>query len=115
MAANTSDFADRPRLVEEARSQIWNYFAYTADSQGNMDTSAPACKRGFKHALTKGADTSNSAHLSDRHAELLTELRERQVSEYDAATTVTSSSSQRSRSLFVSVCLMRQFRAVRTV
>ena len=115
MADNSEDFSGRPRLVREARRQRWNYFADTADSHGNMDTSAPDCKRGFKQEQTKGADTPHSEHRSDRHAGLLTELRERQVSEYDAATTVTSSSSQRSRSLFVSACLMRQFRAVRTV
>ena len=86
MAANTSDFAGRPRLVEkaDARSEIWNYFAYTADSQGNVDTSKPVRKRCFKHVQTKGAKTSSLAkHLSDRHAELFTELRERRVSEYD--------------------------------
>ena len=53
--------ADRPRLVEEAdaRSEIWEYFAYVAGSKAKpTDTTKPVCKRCFKSVMTKGANTS---------------------------------------------------------
>ena len=55
--------ADHPRHVEkaEARSEIWKYFTYVADSKGKpTDTTMPVCKRCFKSEMTKGANTSVS-------------------------------------------------------
>ncbi|KAM4606602.1 thiamine pyrophosphokinase 1 isoform 1-T1 [Polymixia lowei] len=82
MAASTGALADRPRLADEAdaRSEIWHYFSYIADSLGNpTDTTRPVCKRCFKPTQTKGANTSNFAkHLANKHADQFKEFKERQ-------------------------------------
>ena len=77
--------ANRPRYVKkaEARSEIWKYLAYVADSKGKpTDTTRPVCKRCFKSVLPKGANTSNLVkRLADRHADLFKEFKELQVSD----------------------------------
>ncbi|CAM4652314.1 unnamed protein product [Leuciscus chuanchicus] len=85
MAACASDtVAAGPRLVEkdDARSEIWKYFAYLADSDGKAtDKSRPVCRQCNKQIQTKGANTSNLAkHLADKHGELHKEFKDRQKS-----------------------------------
>ncbi|XP_063757877.1 E3 SUMO-protein ligase ZBED1-like [Eleginops maclovinus] len=85
MAACASDtVAAGPRLVDkdDARSEIWRYFAYLADSEGKAtDMSRPVCRKCYKQLQTKGANTSNLAkHLADKHAELHKEFKDRQRS-----------------------------------
>ena len=74
MASCTGAVADRPRLVErkDARSEIWKYFGYEADTEGKpIDIHRPVCKTYFKSNQAKGGNTSNMAkHLSYRHPEL---------------------------------------------
>ena len=76
--------ANRPRLVEEAdaRSKIWKYFAYVADSKGKpMDTTKSICKPYFQSIMTKGANRSNLAKdLAARYADLFKEFKKLQVS-----------------------------------
>ena len=53
--------ANRPRYVKkaEARSEIWKYLAYVADSKGKpTDTTRPVCKWWFKSVMTEGSNTS---------------------------------------------------------
>ncbi|KAJ7992773.1 hypothetical protein DPEC_G00282180 [Dallia pectoralis] len=85
--ASTSDtptVAAGPRLVgkDDARSEIWKYFAYLADSEGEAtDKLRPVCCHCKKQIRTKGANTSNLAkHLADKHAELHKEFKDRQKS-----------------------------------
>ena len=82
--------ANRPMLVEEAdaRSEIWKYFTFVADSEGKpTDTTKPVCKS----VMTKGANTSNLAkHLADRHADLFKQFKELQDSLFSVLFFVTS-------------------------
>ena len=61
MAESENDtVAAGPRLVDkdDARSEIWKYFAYLADSEGKAsDTARPVCRQCFKQLQTKGANT----------------------------------------------------------
>ncbi|XP_057709649.1 E3 SUMO-protein ligase ZBED1-like [Corythoichthys intestinalis] len=79
----TSGLQNQPRLVEkeDARSEIWRYFAYRADEEGNAaDTSKPVCKRCHNATHAKGSNTSNLAkHLADNHPDLYQEFKERQA------------------------------------
>ena len=87
MATSSEAPADRPRLVnkKDGRSEIWNHFAYLADSEGKPeDTLKPVCKTCYRGVQTKGGNTSNMAkHLADRHPLLYKEFKDRQVSECD--------------------------------
>ena len=59
MAANISAVANHPQLLDktDTQSEIWHYFAYTADSQGKpTNTTKPVCERCFKTTQTKGAN-----------------------------------------------------------
>ena len=60
-----------------ARSEIWNYFGYIADSEGKPPTRRdPSAKD-----VTKRHRQREAKHLSDRHPELFKEFKEQQVSE----------------------------------
>ncbi|KAL1250025.1 hypothetical protein QQF64_021030 [Cirrhinus molitorella] len=93
MAANTGALLDRPQLVEkvDARSEIWHYFAYIADSQGKpTDITKPICKKCFNPTQAKGANTSNLAkHLADRHPDLYKEFKEKQANKQMPAESAT--------------------------
>ncbi|KAJ7992907.1 hypothetical protein DPEC_G00266940 [Dallia pectoralis] len=86
--ASTSDtptVAAGPRLVgkDDARSEIWKYSAYLADSEGKAtDKLRPVCRHCKKQIQTKGANTSNLAkHSADKHAGLHKEFKDRQRSQ----------------------------------